>query len=300
MSKILFGSDPECAAMYTGKDGNSYALPPYFFRKNLGVQASDDEKHPVFMEGDGWKAHEDGANFEFSIHPSHDPLELFQRIQEAANSVSQTILQPWGEYCQPTLQFLPSVNWESSRWENMPEDFFMSTTFGCDPDRDVYDFQAEPRMEDARTHPWRYCGGHIHVSGSSKIMVDPLMAVKCMVISAGLAATAFSDVPDLERQRVYRYGRPGKFRVQNYGPDNPFGPEYAIGIEYRTVSARWAGNWEIAQKVLHWAELGITTLFETSLGEEIHGEIYQPSIQAIVTADQELAQELLGFVESKL
>lgn len=176
----------------------------------------------------------------------------------------------------------------------------MSTRFGCDPDEDLYNLDVECRTEDASQHPWRYCGGHIHVSGSPVIAQDPHMAIACMVITAGLAATAFSDVPELERQRLYRYGRPGKFRIQNYGITNPFGEDYALGVEYRTPSCRWAGNWEIAQKVLRWAEIGITHLLETPLGKELHDELREPAISAILSTDQKLAGELLSYIESRI
>ncbi len=299
MTKLLFGADPEAEAVYK-KNGVLYALPPYVFRTELGVPASDDKKHPVFLQGDGWKAHEDGANWEFAVRATHDPLELFQTMQDGARTVSEQILSQFPDYCQPNLQFLPSIRWENERWKNMPEDFFMSTRFGCDPDEDVYNYEATPREEDASLHPWRYCGGHIHVSGSAKIAEEPLLAIECMVITAGLAATAFSDVPELERQRLYLYGRPGKFRIQRYGMNNPYGPEYALGIEYRTPSCRWAGNWEIAQQVLHWAEIGIKNLFETSLGQELHDELKEPALNAILSTDQDLAKELLSYVQTRL
>lgn len=298
-TKILFGTDPECFAAYE-KDGKLYALPPYYFRKNLSVKASDDERHPVFIEGNFFKAHEDGAAFEFGITPSFDPKELFEKIQAATTTVNESILREFPEHCLPTLQFVPTIGFEIERWKNMPEDFFMSTRFGCDPDEDEFNLSAKCKVVDASTHPYRYGGGHLHVSGSKKIAQDPHMAVRCMAITAGLAAVAFSPVPDLERDRTFLYGRPGKFRFQNYGARNPFGPAYAYGIEYRTPSNTWAGNWEVAKEFLKWAEIGIKNLLETGLGEELTQEIVDPTIEAILGADQKLAHELLSYVESKL
>ncbi len=301
MRKIpaLFGCDPEAAAVYV-KDGKTYALPPYYFRKVLGVKASDDIRHPLFFKEDFCRLIEDGANFEFTIMPSHNPRDLFDRVQECAKLASERILQLFPDECVPTLQFLPTTNWEVERWKDMPEDFFMSTEFGCDPDEDVFDLSAKCQVIDASQHPERYCGGHIHISGSKMIAKDPHMAVKSMVISAGLASLAFSDVPDLERKRLFLYGRPGKFRIQNYGANNPFGKDYAVGIEYRTPSARWAGNWEIAKQVLKWAEIGIKNILETSLSQSLVPELENPAIEAILNADQSSAKQLLSYVESKL
>lgn len=305
MSKLLYGTDPECAAVYE-KNGNLYALPPYFFRTKLGVPASSDPKHPVFLEGDGWKCHEDGAAFEFAVRPSHNPLELFQTVQNVRETVNLEILSKFPQYCLPELQFLPTVGFDVERWNSMmesgeidPAEFAMSTRFGCDPDEDVCNLTARASVINVGEHPFRYCGGHLHVSGSAKIVSDPHQAVRCMILGPGLAAVAYSPVPELEHARTFYYGRPGKFRVQRYR-NNPYGDDYAVGIEYRTPSATWAGNWDVAQPVLHWAEVAISVLLEQNLGEELFPEISERAIDAILSADQQTARELLSYVESKL
>jgi hypothetical protein len=301
MAKILYGTDPEKGAVYN-KDGNLYVLPPYYFRNVLGIPAdlTHDERHPIFLRGDGWTAHEDGAAFEFSILPSHDPRELFGRIQEAERQVSEQILQHFPNEVLPELVSLPTIGWEIDRWQGMGEDFEYATRFGCDPDADVWDLQSQDSVEDASQHPHRYLGGHVHVSGSPMIAEDPHGAVKAMAFTAGLAATGYSTHPALEKARVYRYGRPGKYRVQNYGPKNPFGPDYAVGIEYRTPSALWSGNYAIAEKVLGWAEIGITKLLGTSLLKEIDKKISKEAIRSILEADQESSLELLSYIESRI
>jgi hypothetical protein len=300
MSKILYGADPETAAVYD-KDGILSVLPPWYFRNVLGVESTEtDTEHPIFLKSSRWKVHEDGAAFEFSVQPSHDPYELFQTIQEAASETNKKILNHFPADCLPGLQFLPAIQWEIERWKDMGDEFKWATRFGCNPDRDIYDTRVESREEDASEHPWRYLGGHLHISGSPRIVEDPDMAVRCMMITAGLAATAFSTEPERERQRVYRYGKPGRMRVQNYGINNPYGEDYAVGIEYRTMSALWAGNWTIAERVLSWAKIGIENLLEGGLGMEIHNKIVEPAKEAILTCNQNLANELLTFVESRL
>lgn len=307
---ILFGTDPEAAAVYI-HEGKQFALPPYFFRKFLDVPFTDpvgDMRHPVFFQEDGIKLIEDGANFEMTILPSTNPRDLFDRIQECARLTSERILRNFPEHCLPDLKFIPTVDWDVERWTALAEklgkefleEFSMSTQFGCDPDYDALETEAACDVEDVWTHPERYCGGHFHTSGSPRIAEDPHLAVYCMMMTTGLASTAFSKYPELEHRRLYRYGRPARFRVQNYGKDNPFGPEYAIGLEYRTPSATWAGDWDVAKEVMKWAEIGIKNLLETSLGATLAKELLEPSVKAIMTTDQALAHELLGYIESKL
>lgn len=298
-SKILFGSDPESFAAYV-KGDSLFALPPYWFRHNDVEIVEEDESHPVFIETGEFKVHEDGAAFEFSVRPSHSPKELFDRIHAAAIETSYRILQWFPKNCLPQLQFIPTIGWDVEHWKDMPMDFVMSTKFGCDPDEDVFNLEKKANVINAAKHPQRYGGGHIHFSGSPNIALDPHQAVRCQVVTSGLAAIFYSPTPDLERSRTFLYGRPGKFRLQNYGKSNPFGSEYAKGFEYRTPSATWAGNWEVASKVLEWAEIGIHELLDNGLGREIVPAIAEPAIEAILTANQDLAGQLLSYVSAKL
>lgn len=298
-SKILYGADPESFAGYIS-NGKLYALPPYFFRKIRDVEiVEEDERHPVFIETDEYKVHEDGSAFEFSLRPAFDPIELFDRIQEAARATSEKILKMFPDDCLPELQFTPTIGWDIERWKDMPQDFFMSTLFGCDPSKDVFNLTKRAKEVDASKHGWRYAGGHLHFSGSPAIAEDPHQAVRCQVITSGLAATFYSPHPNLERDRTFLYGIPGNYRDQNYGRKNPFGEAYRKGFEYRTLSATWAGNRDVAMKVLEWGKHGIY-LLESGLGEELVPKIVEPTIEAIMNADQRLAGELLSFVESRL
>ncbi len=300
--KLMFGSDPEMAATYT-KDGELFVLPPFFLRTYRGVSFIPDpneNKHPEFLRGKDWKVIEDGAAFELTVKPSTDFREVFDRIQEATSHIRHEILEYFPGDCNPSISFLPAVSYEVNRWINEGEDFQMATQFGCDPQQDAFDTEREDCVLDASRHPWRYFGGHKHVSGSVKFMEDPHLAVKCQAITAGCAAVAFSDVPDLERVRTFKYGIPGSFRVQNYGADNPFGKEYQYGVEYRTISCRWADNWELAKKIHDWSVIGIRQLLETSLGAELVETLSPFAIRAILEADQSLAMEVLQEVEARI
>lgn len=301
---LIFGSDPEAFATYE-KDGQLQTLPPYWFRKILGVESylepkDVDGKHPVFFDEKEYKLIEDGAAFEMTILPSTSPRELWDRIQACAEMTSHRILSQFPDDCLPILQFLPTVGFEVNRWAGMPEDFFMSTMFGCDPSQDAWNLQKKATITDASKHPWRYGGGHIHISGSEMIADEPILAVRCLSVTAGIAAIAYSDVPDLEKARTFEYGIPGNFRVQRYGKKNPFGPEYAVGAEYRTTSDRWCNDWRMAEKVFDWARIGVENLLETNLHYEILDVVGESAQQAILNCDQKMAMQILEYIEDRV
>lgn len=292
---LRYGSDPEAFSV----DFNGFAIPPYLFRKEWGVPATEDPKHPVFLTGDGWSVMEDGAAWEFTVESDTNPKALFDRIQECKRQLEEKILSRFQDVIVPFLQFLPTVGWEVERWKDMPEDFFMSTRFGCDPSKDAYEMNKVSVVRDASLHPYRYAGGHEHISGSPAIVKDPFMAVRCMAMTSGLAALAYSDVIELERLRTFQYGIPGNYRVQTYGPEK-YGEDYAVGLEYRTPSCRWANDWNMAEKVFEWGRIGIENLLETGLGETLDSEISSYTCEAILQGNQNLAKELLSYVESKI
>lgn len=306
MSKVrlLWGADPECFPVYGGGE-DLKALPPYWFRKILGVDSYVEEKdihgkHPVFFDNNEFKLIEDGAAFEMTILPSNSPRDLWERIQECAKMANEKILSQFPDDCLPVLQFLPTIGWDVKRWENMPEDFFMSTMFGCDPSEDAWNLTKKSRVIDASLHPWRYGGGHMHVSGSELLAEEPILAIRCLSITAGCAAIAFSDVPDLEKARTFEYGVPGNFRRQRYGRKNPFGPEYAFGVEYRTTSNRWCSDWNLAEKVFNWAEIGIRDVFEGGLHKDLLENLGEYAQVAILECNQNLAEEVLEYISERI
>lgn len=299
MSKLLFGTDPESFAAYS-RDGMLYTLPPYFLRKYLGVPATNHPKHPVFINGGEFKLHEDGAAFELSIMPSFNPKDLFDRVQEANRNTSEQILSQFPDHCLPELQYVPTIGFDVERWSEEGRDFFMSTTFGCDPDEDAFNLDRKAQVVNAAKHPERYGGGHIHFSGSPLIEKEPILAVQLLAITAGCASVAYSDVPELEKARTFLYGRPGKFRVQRYGKNNPFGEEYATGIEYRTTSNRIFSSWELCEKVFNWATLAIDELLPRKNIYDLVVEVADTAVSAILGANQDSAKSVLAYVESRI
>lgn len=297
---IMFGTDPESDAIYL-MDGKPMVLPPYFFREKLNVPVTiRNPRHPIFFERNGCVIHEDGTAFEFAVPPSTNPRDLFDSVWSVKRDFEREILSQFSDHCLPELYFLPTAGFDVERWRNAGPEFHWATRFGCDPQQDVCNLDREDREVDASEWPWRYDGGHLHVSGSEHIAQDPHMAVYCLMMTAGIAAIALSDVPELEKARTWRYGIPGNFRVQNYGADNPYGKQYQHGVEYRTPSATWLKSWAIAEPFLRWAEIGVKVLLEQGLGAELLPELRQPVINTILSADQPEAVRILSLIESKI
>jgi len=289
-----WGADPEFFAAYEDA-GNMYIMPPVVFRTDHGVETTIedtdiDQRHPVFKFYDEAKVHEDGAAFEMSVRPSKDWKELWNLINDTKKRFADDVLGKF-DICDPCLYSIPTMNWQVERWLNRGKEFDTATRFGCDPDYDAFDMEKACKDIDARLWPYRYAGGHIHVSGIPGIMERPLDAVKSMVITAGLAAMAYSDNPDLDRARTGLYGMPGKFRPQNY-------PDGTHGVEYRTVSTRWTSSMELAEKVFTWATIGMTAMFQGNLLEKLEGLVLEDAKRAIVQVDQPEALRILSVIES--
>jgi len=298
MSRIMIGADPEMFATYTDS-GKVFAMPPIVLRRDYEVFFEENEDHPIFMrDDDGGFLHEDGSAFEISIPPSDDWRVLFDQCHNLMRLFEDKVLAGLPpSVVDMKLAMLPTIAWQVSRWEWEGGDFINSTRFGCNPDKDAWGEFAPPLefdVMDASRHDERYAGGHLHFSvpGNDEISKRPLQAVESLVFTSGLAAIAYSKNQELEKRRAIRYGKPSKYRVQNY-------PNGDIGIEYRTPSCSWLGSKDLAEKVFSWGRRGIQNLFlDGALGKVI--DLKVPVANAILSADSEMALELLKEVEMRI
>lgn len=298
--KKIYGADPEVFAVYE-RDGKAYCLPPVVFREDYGIRAriKRDPNHPVFLESPNWMMHEDGAAFEMSVTPTADPNELWETVNEAVTEFSKQILANFSTttgQCGPRLMALPTVGWEISRWSGRDEEFHFCTRFGCDPDLDAFNTAVVCRTEDARDHPYRYGGGHFHFSGIPGVAEKPELLVYSLAFTAGLASVVFSDQHGLDRLRTYRYGKPGKHRVQRYGKKFNNLPDTEIGLEYRPLSNAWVANRELFNKLMYFANIGIDSLFlDNALSKFYY--LRDDVEKAITQHDVALATDLLAIIE---
>lgn len=289
---LKFGADPEFFASYE-MNGERYVLPPVVLRTDFDCEYKENDRHPIFAEYGKTVIHEDGAAFEASTPPNADWKEIWNTLDEAKKRFSADVLSKYSDVCTPQLFSIPSMKYEVERWYGRGPEFQMATLFGCDADIDAFNTEVPCRTLDASLHPWRYAGGHIHFSGIPEVETMPLIAIKSMAMTAGLAATAFSDMPDLERERIFLYGKPGKYRPQKY-------PNGEVGIEYRTPSTRWTENYSLAEQVFTWATVGIRSLLQGKLFSELEPVIMNDTRKAITEVDQPLAHQLLDFISSKV
>lgn len=298
--ELIFGSDPEHFAGYK-KGDDIFVLPPAFFRE-IGVEhvrSKGRGNFYSFYRDDAVEIVEDGVAFEYTLRPSKDWEELFDRIQNAKEILGGIISQA-GERCEKDVFVLPTINYEVERWENKPESYKKCLIFGCDPDYDAFAKGSRGRVVDALKHPWRYGGGHIHVSGVPGFRENPLMAVKSMAIGIGLAAVHFSNVPALDRARTFLYGKAGKFRPQKYRELFEGIPHTDFGIEYRTPSNAWTGSREIAAQLFKWAEISVREIFEKGLCIELLQKYSEEIQRIIIDVDQKAAGEFLSYIESRI
>jgi hypothetical protein len=302
MSKLVFGSDPEFFAGYK-QNNELFVLPPAYFRTYLKVPFIADNRHPIFidaMDELGVIVMEDGVAFEETIVPDTDWKSLFERIQIGKKLLSDLILSKFPKECLPDVQTIPTINYDVERWRKESPEFKNCLIFGCDQDWDADNSNRGGKTISALKHPFRYGGGHIHISGSEKIKEEPILAVQSLKLTAGLVAVAFSDTPELDHDRTYLYGKPAKYRPQHYSKLFNEIPFSDFGIEYRTPSNRWTNSFEHAEQMFKWAEIGIRNLLEGGLVLELLEKINEEVRQAIINCDQKTAKELLSFVESRI
>jgi hypothetical protein len=296
-SLLYYGTDPEVFAAIK-KRGKLYVIPPALFRV-MGFPFYDTDRHPVFVKEKDIVIHEDGAAFEFTMEPSDDWKELFEKINLAKLLLKERVLGKF-DICDGEVHTVPAIGYEIRRWKKMGDEFAQALIFGCDKDWDAWENNKESSTIDATLHPFRYGAGHVHISGSSFIKEEPILAVECLAVTAGLAFSAFSKVPELEKIRTGLYGRPTKYRFQEYGKLYKGIPFTDFGIEYRTPSNSWTENIEAAENLFKWIKIGITELLEKGLGLEIIPKIKEEVKRAIINCDQVLATQLLGFVEERI
>ena len=290
---IMYGADPEAFATYT-KNEEVYALPPVVFREDLGLETEDNGEHPIFTRLDGGYLHEDGAAFELCIPPSDNWEAVWEHCSRIITKFEDEILYELPiTLVNSTLSMLPTVKWEVDRWKLRGEGFTQATRFGCNPDEDAWKEFAPPKevnVMDASLHPYRHAGGHLHFSlpGNDEIKKRPLDVVASLAHTAGLAAIAYGNNLELEKLRAFRYGKPTKYRVQEYRNGD-------TGIEYRTPSASWMGDKDLAAQVFGWAEIGIRSLFLGGALEKVQ-KFKVETANAIMTADKAMALALLKEV----
>jgi hypothetical protein len=285
---LTFGSDPEFFASYE-ESGKEYCVPPiYFMRNGLNPVDISNPKHPIFVNTkNGLKIHMDGVAFEFTIPPVKKVSELKELIEQGLYELSILV----GNFGYK-VSTKPTINFDVKKFFKQQDMLFQQCViFGCDPDEDAFDYINYKSMElNVEDHPYRYGGGHLHLSGDDIIKEYPIPAVRMLAMTVGNLCVSQSLFPELDKLRSFHYGKPGKYRIQKY-------PDGTTGIEYRTPSNSWLTlEEEKMNNVFNLAEKAIRILHDVPLARKYLKEYTQPTIKAITTTDKELAERILGEI----
>jgi hypothetical protein len=299
MDKIVFGSDPEGFYARKGEDGKDYVVPPAKYRLDYKFPTDNtDPKHPVFKSAEGQngviKLIEDGAAFELTVPPSTEIETLYQDIQlgyELAKDVG-------GQFGNHTM-ITPTINYDVDEFKGRERAFRQCLIFGCDPDEDVFETQGllphrlnqMARGESALEHPYRYGGGHLHVSGCENFQVKPLLSIKMFAFLLGNLVTFMSPMKELDHLRTYRYGRPGRFRIQRYGKKFQNLDWTDQGLEYRTPSNAWTTDLSLGKKMAFAVKtIAEYILPDDKLMEVLIEDLQDNTIKAVMEGLPELAE----------
>ena len=154
-------------------------------------------------------------------------------------------------------------------------------------------------QEDALDHPWRYGGGHLHLSGVENFQTKPLLAIKMLALFVGNLVTFRSPMLDLDHMRTYRYGMPGRFRIQDYGKRFNNLAWTDMGIEYRTPSNAWTTDMNLGLMIEEAVQMiAERVLPDDKLMEIMIEDSQDDTIKAVMEGDPALAEHNYNSVMS--
>lgn len=293
---LKFGTDPEMFASYTNEVPDSTfnpdvpfsVIPAYVGDTNIVLAPmGGDLKHPLYAEGDTYKIIGDGAAYEINLKaPCTSPHQMWDMVNQAKDGL-KTLLESAGY----KLYTHPLINFDFRRWwtDKYQADarYYWSMIFGCDPDQDAFNVNWLCKIEDESKHPYRYGGGHLHISGNDDMLKYPIPFVKLLAIYLGNYGVVSSKDPELEKVRAKVYGKPGKYRIQKY-------PDGSQGIEYRTLSNSWLNHEEDDfEFMFDLIDVCIDLLTNKTEAKRILNDYSEPTVAAITNADQNLSMGIL-------
>ena len=211
------GTDPE--KLIRDQDGNPVPAHMFFPRQSEA------------KGGEDFKLYRDGYMLEASVEPHHCRAYLINRVCRAFERARSILPKGY------TLDSVPAVKVDLKflNESGTPSDVHL---FGCNPSINAYTMEQQVPAIDARTHPWRYGGTHMHCgisySGAKTWapwfldQMNQILLVKMWDRYLGVPLTAALDCPEQYLRRRW-YGKAGEFRFQEYD-------QFNFGVEYRTPS----------------------------------------------------------------
>jgi len=195
-----------------------------------------------------------------------------------------------------TVCFKPVVEVSEEELESLSDE---SRILGCKPSQNIYGFKS-PDV-DGKIFKIRSAAGHVHLGLEGSGIYDPDLGidfrtrlVPAFDIVLGNICVMM-DTDPAQRVRRKLYGRPGEYRLPNYG------------LEYRTLSNFWLRSPALAEFVLGMANVIVGILHTTlkTSGENLEGELLAPMdwrriVKAIYLNDAKVARENWKWVRGFL
>lgn len=231
---VMLGCDPE----FTIFDADNNPVPAHVAGFNTSKDPhTSTHSTPWGSEDNVVRVFRDGFNVEVNT-PARTCRGLELDLVAVALNKARSLL-PDGYALSAKSAFKVDLKF----MDDAPEDL---QQFGCSPSMDAYSGMQKTVDLDARTHPWRYAGGHLHFGEwhasnwsaiSNRARNNRLVQLFDLFIGVPLAYI-FHD--DGQWQRRKYYGQAGEYRQQTYG-DSGY-----VGVEYRTPGAELFNNCIIA------------------------------------------------------
>jgi len=285
---LTYGADPE---FFASTKEHGVISPALLVEENKLDILEYDEKHPIFFKNDKFSWMMDGVAFEITLFkPYENPESIYHEIQNALEVLKDILDGVTYEDCPITVETLPTIKITPDIYLEKMENpmIFQGFIFGCDPDMDAIEMGYEGNTIDVYSHEWRYGAGHIHIGTGSKEFLNKIVdkeeldkMIQLMALYAGNTAIAFSSNPELDKQRTFHYGRPGRFRPQTWG------------FEYRTPSNLWTKSLKTTKKIFE-ASAKAVGAYQNNLWAELTEKYLYSTIYNILEADKKGAREILA------
>jgi len=285
---LTYGADPE---FFAATEKHGVISPALLIEENKIRIEEYDEKHPVFYKDDRFSWMMDGVAFEITLlQPHENPENIYYTIKDALKTLRSILNGVTFEDYPIKIETLPAIRIRPEIYQEKLANpmIFQGFIFGCDEDFDAIEMNYEGNTIDVFNHEWRYGAGHIHVGTDSEEFLNKLAdraeldkMIQLAAIYAGNTAIAFSSNPKLDRQRTFHYGRPGRFRPQDWG------------FEYRTPSNLWTKSLKTTKKIFEAVAKAVES-YENNMWKELTDNFLEETIKNILDADKKGARKLLA------
>jgi len=285
---VNFGCDPEVFSTIT-LDNKEFVLSPALLKEEGLIKpvSTRVRNHPAYINNRQFKWHMDGVAFELTLKEVYsNSLDLHRIINDSLDSLREFLYPLSFRDHKINLTVMPTVNINPTMYDLSVEDIFQGFIFGCDKDQDL-DPNYECKTVDVFNHPYRYGGGHVHTSCDFNLHDFYIPFTMMQAVTVGNYVTANSLFPEEDKKRILTYGKPCRFRLQNY-------KDGTKGVEYRTPSNSWI-LYDI-EKFTELFSLVEENIIRIQKGDNSILHLFEESKNAIINFDQETSRRILGEI----